>query len=714
MSCAEVRQKTFYLYDPKATMNKTILSIILLLTVLNSTAQEETTDSSLALGEVVLRAFELQRSSRTSTAAVRIIERNNGDRYNKTSLVQGMNTVTGVRMEERSPGSYRINIRGSSLRSPFGVRNVKVYWNGIPVTDPGGNTYFNQVAWNNFTSMEIFKGPVGSLYGAGTGGLILMHNLERFNHGASLEYVGGSFNTHNILAGAGFGSNTNKNQVSFAHNESDGYRLQSASRRDNFSWNSQVRVSEKHSLYAAFLFTDLYYQTPGALTAAEFAANPRAARPAAGAFPSAIGARAAIHQKNVLAGINNEYAFNAVFSNTTVLYGAFAHIRNPAIRNYETRNEPHYGGRSFFTWKKKDGRNDWTLITGGEYQEGLFNIQVAENLNGEPDTLQSNDDAKQRTYNVFLQGDAAIDKKWFITAGVSLTNAAVTIARKNNYPVVRQTKKYRNEISPRIAVLRNWDHTGIRFSVSRGFSPPTTAEVLPSTGVISTELEAEHGWNYEAMVRTDLLKNKLQLELIGFYFHLKNALVQRRDLSGADFFINAGDVRQKGFEFHADYFLSAGPQNIIDYLVLRGDYTFHYFRYGDYVKGTDDFSGNDIPSVPQHALSFLADINFKKGFYLNVTAYGASKIFLNDANTAQAEPYQLLDSRLGYKRSFKNQHIINVYVGANNLTDEKYSLGNDINAPAGRFFNAAAGRNYYAGVGVEWRKKKDGNVKSKM
>src|ERR1700675_2143934 len=132
--------------------------------------EEEQSDTSRILDEVTVRAFEQNRKLSNSVAAVKIIECNNGDRNNKTSLVNGFNTVAGVRMEERSPGSYRINIRGSSLRSPFGVRNVKVYWNDIPVTDPGGNTYFNQFAYNNFSSLEIFKGPAGSLYGAGTGG----------------------------------------------------------------------------------------------------------------------------------------------------------------------------------------------------------------------------------------------------------------------------------------------------------------------------------------------------------------------------------------------------------------------------------------------------------------------------------------------------------------------------------------------------------------
>ena len=102
-------------------------------------------------------------------------------------------------MEERSPCSYRINIRGSSLRSPFGVRNVKIYYNDIPFTDPGGHSYLNNLGYYNFNSIEIIKGPGSSLYGAGTGGVMLIESLnENASNGASVEYSVGSYNMHNI------------------------------------------------------------------------------------------------------------------------------------------------------------------------------------------------------------------------------------------------------------------------------------------------------------------------------------------------------------------------------------------------------------------------------------------------------------------------------------------------------------------------------------
>ena len=44
------------------------------------------------------------------------------------------------------------------------------------------------------------------------------------------------------------------------------------------------------------------------------------------------------------------------------------------------------------------------------------------------------------------------------------------------------------------------------------------------------------------------------------------------------------------------------------------------------------------------------------------------------------------------------------YAGIDNLLNETYSLGNDINAAANRFYNAAPNRNYYVGLSFQWIK----------
>jgi iron complex outermembrane receptor protein len=49
-------------------------------------------------------------------------------------------------------------------------------------------------------------------------------------------------------------------------------------------------------------------------------------------------------------------------------------------------------------------------------------------------------------------------------------------------------------------------------------------------------------------------------------------------------------------------------------------------------------------------------------------------------------------------------HLMNydLFLGVDNLLDQDYSLGNDLNAPGGRYYNAAPGRNYYLGFNVRF------------
>src|ERR1700743_439870 len=103
------------------------------------------------------------------------------------SLVSALNTVPGVRVEERSPGSYRLSIRGSLIRSPFGVRDVKIYYDEIPLTDAGGNTYLNAIDFNSVQGVELLKGPDGSLFGANSGGVVLFSPVNRYNDSSYLS-----------------------------------------------------------------------------------------------------------------------------------------------------------------------------------------------------------------------------------------------------------------------------------------------------------------------------------------------------------------------------------------------------------------------------------------------------------------------------------------------------------------------------------------------
>jgi iron complex outermembrane recepter protein len=654
------------------------------------------------LQEVVVRAYEQNRRLSEVPAAVGLITSSQLNRYNTVSLVPAVNTVPGVHMEERSPGSYRLSFRGSTLRSPFGVRNVKIYLDGIPFTDPGGNTYLNQLSFYNVQSMEILKGPAGSLYGAGTGGAILIKTQpDNWQPGVSVNYTIGSFNTNSINAQVRLGQPSGENIFTYTHQTSDGYRAQTSLRRDIGTWQATLKSNEKQTLTSFLSYGDLYYQTPGGLTLIQYNADPRQARPKTAATPSAQEAQAAIFQKTFLAGITNTYHFNEHWENTTSSYGAYTQLKNPTFLNYEIRNEPHFGGRTVFSYQQMSGATSLRFNAGAEAQKGFFKTEDFGNTSGSPDTVQTNDNIDTWTYSLFAQADLQLPRGWGLTAGASYNKSFTGIQRLSIPGFVPRNKTFSNQVAPRLALSKKITSDLFAYlSVSKGFSPPTVAEILPSGQSINTDLQPEHGISYEAGIKSSWLRKRLYLEITGFYFRLQNAIVVRQDSTGASYYINAGATRQRGLESQISYQLLPAPTNAVNGVKLWLSYTLDDFTYQDFTKNTISYSGKKLPGIANNTVAAGADIFLSCGLYTDITYYYSDKLPLDDANTAFAGSYTLMGARLGYKSYRQKKINWNVFAGVDNIFNVRYSLGDDVNAAGGRYYNAAPGINYYAGISL--------------
>lgn len=665
-----------------------------------SNAQEGNSDSSKTLGEVTVKAFEQNKQLKQTSAAINFISPSQLTRFNNTNILPALNNTPGVRMEERSPGSYRMNVRGSTLRSPFGVRNVKIYFDDIPFTDAGGNSYLNQLSFYNFNSIEIIKGPGGSLYGAGTGGVILINSQPtNWKRGVDATISGGSWGLLNGNLQLKAGSDKWQNVLSWSHQNSDGYRHHTRMHREVLNWQMKIVASKKEELKFTALYGDLYYQTPGALTKAEYDANARAARPKAGVLPSADSAKAAIFQKMILGAITNSYKFPGGFDNKTTFYSSFVEVKNPTFRNYEKRKEPQWGARTVFKWSKPIDRSTVQIVFGSELQKGSFNTKTFTNKNGSPDQLQTNDDIHPTIFSLFAQTDLQLPQDWNFTVGVSVNKTSIEINRVSatNFKPVK--KEYNNEVAPRFALSKKlfgnfWWYS----SISKGFSPPTVAEVLPSTTVISTNLQPEHGINYETGFKSSWLNQRLYVEVNGFYYQLKNAIVQRKDSSNADYFTNAGSTKQRGIESQLSYQFVKDNTNLLSSAKFWVSHTWNKFNYDTFRQGTTDYSGKQLPSVAPNTVATGVDLVISKSVYLNLGFFHSDRIALNDANTEFADSYNLASLRIGKKKIFGS--AFDLFAGAENIFNSKYSLGNDINAAGGRYYNVASARNFYLGINL--------------
>lgn len=650
---------------------------------------------SISLPSITVKAFEQSKKLKDIPAAIGYVNAQTLQAFGNTSVVQALNTMPGVRMEERSPGSYRLNIRGSSLRSPFGVRNIKIYYNDLVFTDPGGQSYLNQFGYYNFRSVEIIKGANSSLYGAGNGGVMLIESIKS-NDSAQLfaEYTTGSFGLQNGYISATTRSENVINKIGFQYLKSNGYRDHSDLKKTILTWNTLVKTSRNNILNASFLYGDQFYQTPGALTFDEFSSNPKQSRPATVVFPSAIGAHAAIYQKMFLAGTAYHQQFTANFFNKTSVYGMFTQLRNPNINTYDYSSEPHAGGRTVFTFMSK-GKVNFQLDGGMEIQKGFTTVKVYKNNSGNADTLRSTDDINNRQYLLFAQATLDIGSLT-LSAGSSLNNFLISFQRFSPATNGLQKTEFKNQWSPRFALMKKFHEWNLYTSIAKGFSPPTTAELLPTGGAINAGLLPENGVTAEVGIKSTLLNNKIYLDVNGFFYNLKNTIVQRRDAGGGNYFINAGKTKQHGVEAlfnYRDFFKNSTVTSSRFWLA----YTLNDFHYKDFVQLANNYSGNKLPSVPQHSISSGLTLSFTK-LSATVSYLFNSKIALNDANSQYARAYHLLGSKISYSTGWKN--VIQLFAGADNLLNQTYSLGNDINGFGGRYYNTAPKRNFYFGINL--------------
>lgn len=648
------------------------------------------------LGEVEVQAYAHNRPLLQLPASIQRLSREEIGRFEQTSLLPSVNVVPGVRLEERSPGSYRVSIRGSSLRAPFGVRNVKIYWNGMPLTEPGGDTQLNFLDLVNIDDMEIIKGPAGSLYGAGTGGVLLL-NSQLPDSGIEAGYLSGSYGLHRAYARLGFGTETASYSVRAAHQQTEGYREHSAFSRTNVQLGSRHQTYKNSHLSTQMLYSRLFYEIPGGLNPEQYAENPQQARPGSKATNASI-------NYNVLIGnITHEFNFNQ-WKNQTTLYSYLHYFDHPFNIDYKKESTLAGGGRTLFQYDFRLGSTHTTLTAGGEYQLQQRLALNFDNREGQPDSLNFSDEITSGQYLLFTQAGLELPAQWFFTGGISYNRLQYSLNRlfDRSSPAVQGPKvdaRFTPDVAARVGlskVFRPW--LSLHASLSQGFSPPGLREFRTNEGSINTELEPERGTNYELGIRGQLLNRLFYYDVTLFSFRLDQTIVSYQDASGVVLFRNSGATSQHGLEVWAEYLLLQQQNSFLKELRLRQSYTYHDFRYEEYVQAGTDYQGNRMPGVPPHSLASSLSLHTQAGLSLQTDWQYVSSIPLNDANEVYADAYHLLKLKLSYTLQLKPVHAT-IFTGADNLLNEKYSLGNDINPQYGnRYFQPAAPRTYFAGI----------------
>ncbi|TVR85595.1 MAG: TonB-dependent receptor [Saprospirales bacterium] len=668
-----------------------------------STTAKDTTQpiSEEYLPEVEIRAFESERSLLQQAAGIESLGPADFEAFGSRSLSNAINSRPGVRLEQRAPSSYRVSIRGSSLRAPFGVRNVKVYWNDLPLTLSDGTTALNILDVAATDEIDILKGPAGSIYGAGNGGVLKFSNrLSDEGSRLTAQTATGSFDMFRLGLKKSGATDDMQYTAGLHHFQSDGHREHSRTERTVFNFSGRWFPTANQPVGFHILYSDLFYQIPGGLTLGQFEEDPYQSR------PGSIEQNSSIRQRTLLTGFTMERNLGNNITNSSSVFLSNTDFDHPFILDYKKDLGTDYGARTVFRKDAMLAGLPLRLVLGAEFQQGRVAARNFGNKEGLRDTMRFSDDIRTRNYFFYTQAEVELNSDWLLTLGLSRNTVGYKVDRNvdnlSGTPF-SVSRNFQAEWVPRIAASYKFNETSSMFaSVSAGFSPPTLDEFRTNEGSLNEDLEAERGLNFELGYRGIMPQRGVEWDLSTFYYRLSESISTFTNEEGVVLFRNSGGTNQFGVEFSLNYpLLRTSDNQFLSGIQLKHTYTGHFFYFRDQIFGQFDLSGNYLTGVAPH--SAFNELNF--GFFgsgsLHLQHRYSDRLPLTDENTEFQSSWNIFSLRFnyGFQTGFADKTFLSA--GMDNVFDTIYSLGNDLNAFGGRYYQTAAGRNWDISLRIE-------------
>lgn len=151
------------------------------------------------LSPVVVTATKTEQDSFDLPMAIDKVEQSDiQDGKLRMTLSESLARIPGITAQNRNQMAQdpQISSRGFGARSSFGVRGLRVYVDGIPLSMPDGIGNPGSVDLDTIGAIEVMRGPFSAMYGNSSGGVIQMFSeASPATPEVSGDLLLGSFNT---------------------------------------------------------------------------------------------------------------------------------------------------------------------------------------------------------------------------------------------------------------------------------------------------------------------------------------------------------------------------------------------------------------------------------------------------------------------------------------------------------------------------------------
>jgi len=675
-----------------------------------STPQAATTpppaDSGLA--EIIVTAQKRSENMQTVPVAITAISANDALRQGMTGTDSLTAAVPGLVMTNpANVGNPYLRGVGSALFDPSSEQSVALYIDGVYISAPESNIF----SFNNIKSIEILKGPQGTLFGRNaTGGVIQIttrdpsfapHADVSLGYGNYDDFVGSAYLT------GGLSDNLAMDFSGRYENQADGYGrdLTTGAKTfqeaiGNYALRSKILFKPTTTTtitlagdYSHSVETNAYQKPQGTVSPLD-----------GSTYPGPFNTYDDLNDRNTVntggGSLKIEQDVGDIkltdilaYRKTKVHYDldddvssvpAADIILNPTTHNWSEEIQLAGPNRGWLKW-----------IVGGYYYNayGGYDSVVIDG------SEQVSDNQKVVSYAGFGQVTGTVLPKTDVTLGIRYTTEDQTFTLI--YPVALTLKQSANKVTYRAAVDYHFssDVSGY-VSFNTGFKSGGYNLLAPGNNFQPETLTA-----YEVGLKSEMFDRHLRVNLAGYYYDDKNVQVLNSYLGGT-VTSNAAAATYKGVE--ADFQLVP-----VEHLSVSGGLSIQtgkFTRFPDGVVLTSsgvlqpptDLSGNKTPITPP--VTGDLSVSYKARTALGTIEPSVTLVY-NDGFFWQADnrltqpAYTLLNASVGFTTADQRY---DVRVWGKNLTNATYYVARLGTQGTGDVQEQAAPRTFGVTVSVHY------------
>lgn len=668
------------------------------------------------------------------------IDRSQFDNRPAVTVADVLRESPGVSVKQgNGPRDIGISIRGSNARNGFGIRNLVIFDDGFPVTQPDGLSRSDLIDPKAYAAIDVIRGPSSALYGNyATGGALNFRTRPgRTIDGVEYGVDGGSFGYLNNYLAAGKKIGNFEYSLFASDARGDGFIQNSWFNTQTVNFLGTLHATPDDRFTVKFINNNLDTRLPIRLSLNQYYQNPFQV----GCETASVAGCGTVSLFNngfngtrtpttaIQAGLGREDRRTIVggrwehdFDNTTTWRNQFVfddrNISQPTGATSAIGDFPSYNYMSDVT-KRGEILSMESMTYFGAFYNTLTASSDTRNVmpggNAKLGLLQSNTWSDTTNYGVRAREElklapnltavAGIGWETTLLKGINTSYAYNTINVPTATPRLVSADRQFQNIAPELALLYKLNPEWLfRARVATGYGTPQVGNLFVlSNGQNgnNTQLQTQKNIGYD--IGFDWTPNStLKFSATGFYEFFKDELVTQATQVGApnaSYTFNAPRSEHRGIELAADWQFLPGWRLTAAYTYLDQFYT----EYTENIVNGATFSfnraGNKIPGISPNELT--ARLGYEQmwgplaGLGAFVEVQWKDSFYMDNANLLKAPGYELVNLNVHYKTDLISDHFksLNLYFEVRNVFDRTYvaSANNIANSvTAGGIQNPAA------------------------